>query len=100
MGLSLPIQIAVAAGIGALGTLALARTHVPLPDFQPLVSRAADGHGGCLIKGNISINTGEHIYHVPGQMFYEQTVISPQYGERWFCSEAEAIAAGWRKARR
>lgn len=56
--------------------------------------------GDCDIKGNISINTGERIYHVPGQEHYWETKISPQYGERWFCSEAEARAAGWRKARR
>lgn len=60
----------------------------------------ADGAAGsCDIKGNISINTGERIYHVPGQEHYWETKISPQYGERWFCSEAEAMAAGWRKAR-
>lgn len=52
----------------------------------------------CKIKGNISIDTGEHIYHVPSQKYYSQTRISPQYGERWFCSEAEARAAGWRKS--
>nr|WP_244420843.1 hypothetical protein [Mesorhizobium japonicum] len=55
---------------------------------------------GCNIKGNISINTGERIYHVPGQEHYWETKISPQYGERWFCTEDEARAAGWRKARR
>lgn len=55
---------------------------------------------GCNIKGNISINTGARIYHVPGQKFYDETVISPRYGERWFCSEAEARTAGWRKAKR
>jgi hypothetical protein len=55
---------------------------------------------GCDIKGNISINSGERIYHVPGQMFYSETIIRPEYGERWFCTEQEAIAAGWRKARR
>lgn len=55
---------------------------------------------GCVIKGNISINTGERIYHVPGQEYYNPTRISPEYGERWFCSEADARAAGWRKARR
>jgi hypothetical protein len=54
----------------------------------------------CDIKGNISINSGEKIYHVPGQEHYDETVISPQYGERWFCSEAEARAAGWRRAKR
>ena len=55
--------------------------------------------GSCNIKGNISIETGERIFHVPGQEYYSATKISPQYGERWFCSEAEAWAAGWRKAR-
>ena len=54
---------------------------------------------GCDIKGNISINTGERIYHVPGQRHYQETRISPQYGERWFCTEAEARRAGWRRSR-
>lgn len=53
----------------------------------------------CDIKGNISINSGERIYHVPGQEFYDDTVIRTEYGERWFCTEAEARAAGWRKAK-
>ena len=55
---------------------------------------------GCNIKGNISIDTGERIYHVPGQKFYDETIIRPEFGEQWFCSEAEARAAGWRKSRR
>jgi hypothetical protein len=54
----------------------------------------------CHIKGNVSQNTGERIYHVPGQEYYDVTVISERYGERWFCSEAEARQAGWRRARR
>ncbi|MBX9462815.1 MAG: hypothetical protein KL840_07550 [Aquamicrobium sp.] len=37
---------------------------------------------GCNIKGNISIDTRERIYHVPGQTYYDETVISPRYGER------------------
>ena len=48
----------------------------------------------CTIKGNISLNSGERIYHVPGQEFYIDTRISPKYGERWFCSEDEAKLAG------
>lgn len=52
----------------------------------------------CKIKGNISINSGERIFHVPGQHYYAATKIRPDYGERWFCSEAQARAAGWRKA--
>ncbi|EEX08078.1 nuclease [Ruegeria lacuscaerulensis ITI-1157] len=54
---------------------------------------------GCDIKGNVS-SKGERIYHVPGQRHYARTKISPAKGERWFCSPAEARAAGWRAARR
>ncbi len=52
----------------------------------------------CNIKGNIS-KKGERIYHVPGQKYYDKTVISTWKGERWFCSEAKARGAGWRRAR-
>lgn len=54
----------------------------------------------CDIKGNVSIPSGEKIYHVPGGASYNATKIDPDYGERWFCSESEAVAAGWRKAKR
>lgn len=53
----------------------------------------------CAIKGNISAN-GERVYHMPGQRFYERTGINTAQGERWFCSEAQARASGWRPARR
>ena len=55
--------------------------------------------GDCRIKGNVS-SKGERIYHVPGQEHYNRTKISPAKGERWFCSESEARAAGWRRAKR
>lgn len=54
--------------------------------------------GSCRIKGNIS-SSGEKIFHSPGQAHYERTKISPDKGERWFCSAAEAIDAGWRAAK-
>lgn len=54
----------------------------------------------CNIKGNISRYGDKRIYHVPGQAYYDKTRISMGEGERWFCSEAEARAAGWRKARK
>jgi hypothetical protein len=54
----------------------------------------------CNIKGNISISSGERIYHVPGQENYDVTVIRADYGERWFCSEDNARSANWRKAGR
>lgn len=52
--------------------------------------------GGCTIKGNISRHG--HIYHLPGSAFYDAVRIDSSRGERWFCSEAEAIAAGWRQS--
>lgn len=54
----------------------------------------------CTIKGNISIETGRKIYHLPGMEDYESTTIIETEGEKWFCSESEAIAAGWSKAPR
>ncbi|MER9713168.1 hypothetical protein NKJ13_23325 [Mesorhizobium sp. M0174] len=54
---------------------------------------------GCNIKANISYNTGERIYHVPGQEYYWETRINLLKGERWFCSEEAARKAGWRKSR-
>jgi len=64
----------------------------------PLMSTSGRG-GECNIKGNIS-SKGERIYHIPGQQHYDRTRISERKGERWFCSEEEARAAGWRRARR
>lgn len=64
-----------------------------------LISSVAATGQNCDIKGNISMNSGERIYHVPGQEYYSATRVSPQHGERWFCSEAEARKAGWRKSR-
>jgi endonuclease YncB( thermonuclease family) len=73
------------------------RDHTAPAAPSPAVSLV--GQSGCNIKGNISAK-GELIYHVPGQKFYGRTKISVGEGERWFCSEAEARQAGWRKARR
>ncbi|MEI4487011.1 thermonuclease family protein [Frigidibacter sp. MR17.14] len=50
----------------------------------------------CAIKGNISDNG--RLYHLPGMRSYAKTRIDTGRGERWFCSEAEARSAGWRRA--
>lgn len=52
---------------------------------------------GCPIKGNIS-KFGQ-IYHTPWSRWYTRTSINVAKGERWFCDEAEALAAGWRPAK-
>jgi micrococcal nuclease len=64
-----------------------------------IAKSASDGvenSGDCKIKGNISSNG--QLYHLPGCSSYNATVISESKGERWFCSEAEAQAAGWIKS--
>ncbi|MBD3662685.1 thermonuclease family protein [Sulfitobacter sp. TSTF-M16] len=52
----------------------------------------------CRIKGNIS-RDGKRIYHMPGQQYYTRTRINRLKGERWFCTEAEARGAGWRRSK-
>jgi endonuclease YncB( thermonuclease family) len=57
-----------------------------------------DPPGDCLIKGNIN-SRGERIYHTPASPAYGRTRIDESRGQRWFCSEEEARAAGWRPPR-
>lgn len=54
-----------------------------------------DAPAGCPIKGNINAK-GERIYHAPWSPWYEGTGVDPKRGERWFCTEKEALDAGWR----
>ena len=62
-------------------------------------SRSATGsgrrwvrNGQCIIKGNRS-RRGPWIYHLPGMPYYDAT-----RAEEYFCTEAEAQAAGYRRA--
>jgi len=53
---------------------------------------------GCVIKGNYHKGTKERVYHVPGCYNYDQININPNESDRWFCTEAEAEAAGFTKS--
>ncbi len=55
---------------------------------------APDCPAGCPVKGNIS-GLGR-IYHAPWSQYYDRTRVSAARGERCFCTEAEALRAGWR----
>ncbi len=83
----------------ALTTRQFNRSYSPSP-ITSIAQPESVAPSGCVIKGNISISTGNKLYHLPGMRDYESTIISPEHGERWFCTEAEAIANGWRKAPR
>lgn len=54
---------------------------------------AATSH--CAIKGNIKGKAGKRIYYLPDQGQYDQVNVHFWSGERWFCTPAEARAAGW-----
>ncbi|MDD5041968.1 MAG: S-layer homology domain-containing protein [Candidatus Peribacteraceae bacterium] len=76
------------------GTDTTDESVVPEPSSEPDEEEPSDS---CEIKGNIS-GKKEKIYHVPGCKSYNATQIDESAGERWFCSEQEAVDAGWRRA--
>jgi len=67
--------------------VAAPRTVQPPPRRSGLVAPS-----GCVIKGNRN-RRGQWIYHLPGMPYYDQT-----RAEEMFCTEAEAQAAGYRRA--
>ena len=52
----------------------------------------------CVIKGNLK-SAHQCIYHVPGGRFYDRLSMDRSSSRRWFCSVAEAEAAGCRKSK-
>ena len=74
-----------------------AATEAPW-DFRHKGWQLAEGDApkGCAIKGNVS-GKG-HIYHMPWGPWYARVTVDARRGEHWFCTEAEAQAAGWRPA--
>ena len=52
---------------------------------------------GCTIKGNISA-AGNKIYHLETQRSFPGIRIQVEKGERWFCTEKEAVNNGFRKS--
>lgn len=59
---------------------------------RPSQSWSGPTQGNCNIKGNRN-RKGQWIYHLPGMPYYDQT-----RPEEIFCTEAEAQAAGYRRA--
>lgn len=52
----------------------------------------------CSIKANIDAGTGQKFYHFPSCQHYNETILNTAYGEAWFCTEKEALAAGFKKS--
>lgn len=51
---------------------------------------------GCVIAGIIEAS-GTRLYYGPLDPDYGGKAVRPEKGERWFCSEEQARAAGWRR---
>ncbi|MFC1622593.1 thermonuclease family protein [Patescibacteria group bacterium] len=52
----------------------------------------------CIIKGNLASRENKKIYSFPNCPNYEATKIDPRKGDKYFCTEQEAIQAGFEKA--
>lgn len=57
-----------------------------------------ESDGECEIKANIDEDTRKKSYHLPDCRDYDRVKIDLDCGEKFFCSEKEAQAAGFAKA--
>jgi micrococcal nuclease len=48
-----------------------------------------------VIKGSVDHSTEAGVYFTPGDSGYEAVIVDVTVGDRWFCTEPEAVAAGW-----
>jgi endonuclease YncB( thermonuclease family) len=81
-------------------TTILGAINVPIDAQRKLMASATAAEPpttGCLIKANLSRR--ECIYHTPGGRFYDRLRMDQTTTRRWFCTEAEAEAAGCRKSK-
>jgi DnaJ-like protein len=49
---------------------------------------------GCVIKARVDPD-GIRVYYLPSDQAYYGVLMDPSSSDRWFCTEAEAIAQGW-----
>lgn len=89
------------------------RENVDLPEFKTATNQARDKKIGvfsglctqetnpnnpqCAIKANVTTN-GRPTYHFPGCQTYTTTKLELHHGDRWFCTEKEAVKAGFKRA--
>lgn len=65
------------------------------PPFTCVGGCAQAPDPSCAIKGNVN-SSGDRIYHTTDSRSYNNTNVNPEEGDRWFCTTAEAEAAGFR----
>jgi hypothetical protein len=85
-----PSYAAIAAGAAAAGGGGSSQQQ----QQQMSLPSAVGSCSGPLIKGNIN-SKGQKIYHTVNSGQYMRVIIEENKGERYFCTEEEALAAGW-----
>ncbi|MFA6518594.1 MAG: thermonuclease family protein [Candidatus Shapirobacteria bacterium] len=66
--------------------------------FSPLCRQATNPENPkCLIKGNAA-RDNRNIYFFPGCSDYDRVIVEKNLGDRWFCTEAEAVKSGFQKS--
>lgn len=63
---------------------------------QQWTASVNEAPAGCAIKGNVGRNGA--IYHMPWSPWYAKVKMDGTSNKRWFCNEADAVAAGFRPA--
>ena len=61
-----------------------------------LPAEARWANTACIIRGKIAAD-GNRFYYVPTDPTYDTLIVNPSQGDRTFCSDEEARAAGWRR---
>jgi len=98
-------QIATAVGNAPLATAIagvdrsrFATTVAGIDRNQAATAIAVSGllqTGACLNIKGITTSNGVKTYYLPESYFYESAVVDQSKGDRYFCSAAEALAAGF-----
>jgi endonuclease YncB( thermonuclease family) len=66
--------------------------------YSEKCSPSVSAKSGCVIKGHIPYNTGEKNFLNPSCWGYAKSLVERFRGEDWFCTEKDAIAAGFTKS--
>ncbi len=66
--------------------------------FGVCIEKENSEEPNCIIKAQHSTNRAGDVYRFPGCGQYDSTLIQLYLGDSWFCTEKEAIKAGYTKA--
>jgi hypothetical protein len=95
-----PLVNSVGAGIGGKPSYAaIAAGAAAGQQQQQRGSPSPTNCNGPIIKGNIN-SKGQKIYHTVSSGQYQRVIIEENKGEKYFCTEEEALAAGWVAAKK